>query len=61
MEYIGIDIFSGAGGLSLGAEWAVTIQQGEILLHYDMIAVKSHAEPQRLLSRKGGDFEPQRS
>lgn len=22
MEYIGIDIFSGAGGLSLGAEWA---------------------------------------
>lgn len=21
MEYIGIDIFSGAGGLSLGAEW----------------------------------------
>lgn len=39
----------------------VTIQQGEILLHYDMIAVKSHAEPQRLLSRKGGDFEPQRS
>ena len=34
----------------------VTIQQGEILLHYDMIAVKSHAEPQRLLSRKGGDF-----
>jgi len=25
----------------------VTIQQGEILLHYDMIAVKSHVEPKR--------------
>ncbi len=25
----------------------VTIQQGEILLHYDMIAVKSHVERQR--------------
>ena len=30
-----------------GERFSVTIQQGEILLHYDMIAVKSHVERQR--------------
>ncbi len=30
-----------------GLKFLVTIQQGEILLHYDMIAVKSHVEPKR--------------
>ena len=35
----------------------VTIQLGEILLHYDVINAKSHAEPLRLQSRRGCAFD----